>query len=110
MVKGKDRCEAQLIRRVVRWLGSPATGTAWWSRVTRAAESRDDRWKTEVRWGMELLPSALAGERKVACMARGSPSWLRGRVGGPRKWEAKQATVAGQHRRARLGRAVVKQR
>jgi hypothetical protein len=101
MVKGKDRCEAQLIRRVVRWLGSPATGTAWWSRVTRAAESRDDRWKTEVRWGMELLPSAQAGERKVACMARGSPSWLRGRG----RWPAEVGGQAGDGGRATQARA-----
>jgi hypothetical protein len=38
------------------------------------AECRGDRWKTEARWGMELLPSTRAGERKVPCTVMRSPS------------------------------------
>jgi hypothetical protein len=91
-VKGKDQCEAQLTQRVAQQ-----------SRGTRAAESRADPWKTEVRWGIQLLPSALAGVRMVVCTAQRSPSRLRRRVGGRLKWKTKWVTVIGRHGRDGLG-------
>jgi hypothetical protein len=55
-------------------------------------ESRGDRWKIEARWGIELLPLALAGEMKVACTTfahlqdRGNRGGWRLAAGGCGRW------------------------